>query len=155
MNLKKTIAKVYLPSSMKFKGLSDMYCNLAFFLHSEMKDTSEIKKAAAKVGKSSAETLIRELNLKNTFEDAVDSWIVGSKALNVTLSLERKEGEVVFTHVFCPMWEFFRKKKAILCEDICIPAAEALAKEVCSHVEVRVVRKPDMDHTCIKSLKKI
>jgi len=108
------------------------------------------------VGKTSAETLKEELGLGSTFEDAVDSWIIGSKAMNVKISLQRKqrENEVTFDHLYCPMWEHFKRKGSILCEDVCFPAAEAMAKQICNTVEVVVLRKPDRNHTCIKALKR-
>lgn len=159
MNLKATVAKIYLPPSLKVKGLLGMYFNAAFFIHKEMEKehvkTSEIlRKAYTEAGKVSAQTLKKELGLKNTFEDAVNSWIIGSKAMNVKISLENKGDEVIFNHLYCPMWEYFREKGEILCEDVCIPVAEMMAKEICPDVKVTVIRKPDAKHTCIKGLKR-
>lgn len=158
MNLKVIAAKIYLPPGLKFKGLLNMYAGMVLNVHREMNNgdrASEIfRKAMAEVGTLSAHTLKKELNLQDTFEDAVNSWIIGSKALNITISLERKDDEVVFNHVYCPLWEHFREKGTILCEDACIPVAEAIAKEICPDVKVSVVRKPDDKHTCIKALKR-
>lgn len=158
MNLKFAVAKVFLPSAMKARGLQDMYVNVALAFHKALENDTKrpdiFKSVFTEAGKASARTLKRELNLKDTFEDAVDSWIIGSKAMNVKISVERKGNEAVFHHIYCPMWEHFRKKGKILCEDVCIPVAETMAKEVCPSVEVFVARRPDETHTCIKGLRK-
>ncbi|MBU7043572.1 MAG: hypothetical protein HXS47_08275 [Theionarchaea archaeon] len=158
MNIKLQVAKIYLPPQLKHKGLLNMYCNLAEFLHSELHShtphlTHAFQTACTEVGKASARTLKEELNLENTFEDAVNAWIIGSKAMNVTLSIERKGHDVVFNHIQCPMWENFKNHGTILCEQICIPVAESMAKEIYPEVEMIILRSPDMDHTCIKALK--
>jgi hypothetical protein len=158
MNVKSAIAKMYLPPGLKARGLLEMYFNLVFFLYQELEsrntDASEIlRKVCAEVGRESAETMKKEVGLTDTFEDAVTSWVIGSKAMNVTISLDKKKDEVVFNHLHCPMWEYFRGKGRILCEDVCIPVAETMAKEICPGVTPVVLRKPDQDHTCVKGLK--
>jgi hypothetical protein len=158
MNVKSAIAKMYLSPGLKTRGLLEMYFNLVFFLYHELEsrntDASEIlRKVCAEVGRESAETMKKEVGLTDTFEDAVTSWVIGSKAMNVTISLDKKKDEVVFNHLHCPMWEYFRGKGRILCEDVCIPVAETMAKEICPGVTPVVLRKPDQDHTCVKGLK--
>ena len=156
MNFKSAIAKVYLPPGLKFKSLLTMYSGALLSLYTTMdKNASPIfRKALTDVGKMAAETMKKELNLKNTFEDAVDSWIIGSKALNITISLEKTHDEVIFTHVYCPMWEYFRKNGRILCEDLCIPVAETTVKEIYPDVKVVMLRHPDENNTCIKALRR-
>jgi hypothetical protein len=160
MNLKMRIAKRYLPPRLKLKGLLHMYFDLAYFLYKEMKNqnmnsSGGFHKACAEVGTASAQTMREELHLKDTVEDAVSAWIIGSKAMNVTLSLERRDDEVIFHHLDCPMWEYFREKGEILCEDVCFPVVETITKEICKDVEMVVLQKPDEEHTCIKGLRKI
>jgi len=157
MNFKLLFARIYLPSKLKHKGLLDMYCNLAGFLHEECENQiighAAFKNACGKIGKASVITLKKELALENSFEDAVNAWIIGSKAMNVTLSVERKKHEVIFNHLNCPMWENFKKNGKILYEDVCIPVAESMVREIYPDVEMVILRKPDMNHTCIKALK--
>lgn len=157
MNFKLLFARMYLPSRLKQKGLLDMYCNLAGFIHEECErgiiGHTALKDAFGKIGKASAVTLKKELTLGNSFEDAVNAWIIGSKAMNVTVSVERKEREVIFNHLHCPMWENFKKNGKILCEDVCIPVAESMAREIYPDVEMVILQESDMNHTCIKALK--
>lgn len=136
----------------------EMYFSLAFSLHQELENNTIplelFKNALKEVGKTTADTMKRELNFTNTIEDAVDAWIIGSKAMNVTLSLEKKDDLVIFHHIHCPMWNYFREKGSILCEDVCFPVVEAMAKEICPDVKMVILRHPDKDNTCVKGLKR-
>jgi hypothetical protein len=160
MNIKAVIAKMYLPSSVKVKGILDVYIRFALSVYEELKVRNIepdmiLENAAQAVGKATAETLRREAGLHDTFEDAVDSWIIGSKAMGVIISTERKEDMVVFHHMYCPLWETFRDKGTLLCNQVCIPMVESTAKEICKSARMVVIKSPDMENTCIKGLRKV
>ncbi|MBU7015365.1 MAG: hypothetical protein HXS43_11115 [Theionarchaea archaeon] len=159
MNIKTVIAKMYLPSSVKVKGVLDMYVRFALSIYEELtaagiEPDTILRNAARAVGEATAETLRREAGLHDTFEDAVDSWIIGSKAMGVTMSVT-KEDMIVFHHLYCPLWEIFRKEGTILCNQVCIPLVERTAEEICTRAKTVVIRSPDMENMCIKGLKKI
>lgn len=160
MNIKAVIAKMYLPSSVKVKGILDVYVRFALSVYEELKARNIepdmiLENAARAVGKATAETLKREAGLHDTFEDAVNSWIIGSKAMGIIISVEKKEDMVVFHHMYCPLWEIFRDRGTLLCNQVCIPMVESTAEEICKSVKMVVIKSPNMENTCIKGLRDV
>ncbi|MBU7035627.1 MAG: hypothetical protein HXS49_10585 [Theionarchaea archaeon] len=160
MNIRAVIARMYLPSSVKVKGILDVYVQVALSIHEELiarniEPNAILENAAIAAGKATAETLRREAGLHDTFEDAVDSWIIGSKAMGVTISVKEEEDMVLFHHMYCPLWEIFRERGTLLCSQVCLPMVKSTAQEICQCAEMVVIKSPDMENTCIKALRNV
>ncbi len=105
------------------------------------------------LGEEDASAMKVRLGLDDTLDAAADAWKIMGHILGVRMVDRRvSDGEIEFSHPFCPQYKAFREVGKIYCEHACLPYVGALATTVAPSVKMRVVRAADSDGTCVKSL---
>ncbi len=160
MNFLSKIASIYIPNYEKKNKLFQLLTEFLFstydFLVKEYgneKAKEYLTSISIDVGRKAAQILKKELKMADGYKSAIQSWKIGCKLLNFRIHIIKGNEGTQFFHDYDPLWIKFKEKDLILCEFVCLPMVDAMAKEFCPNCQSEYLQKPTLDSPCIKILK--
>jgi len=160
MNILSKIASLYIPNYEKKNKLFQLLIEFLFstydFLVKEYgaeKANEYLAAISTDVGKKAAQILKQELKMPDGYKSALESWKIGCKLLNFKIHIVKEKEGTHFFHDYDPLWIKFKEKDLVLCQYVCLPMVDAMAKEFCPNCQSEYIKKPTKDSPCIKILK--
>ncbi|MHA1606674.1 MAG: hypothetical protein ACTSWP_03900 [Candidatus Freyarchaeota archaeon] len=147
-----------LPGGVKLKLVQESLMNAIADLTNEVIDRfgEEGRKALVAVferqGKEQARVLRERLGVGDGLKDVAEAWRIAGNLTGMKMRCEAEgENTYRFIHIYCPLYEAF-KGKDNPCSTICFPMVKAMALEVSPNVDVKLVKPPTPDSTCVKTV---
>lgn len=160
MSILSKLASIYIPDSEKknklFQLLTEFLISTYEILIKEYgnnKAKEILTEISKEVGKKAADLLRKELKMENGYESALQSWKIGCQLLNFKIHIVKGEKGTEFYHDYDPLWQMFKEKDLILCEYVCLPMVDAMAKEFDPECESEYLQKPSLTSPCVKLLR--
>ncbi len=148
------VALAWMPAAVKLRACREVSGDFAALLGRYLRrdgaqPVESYRDAARETGRRAAARLRRELGLGDTPEDAETAWRIVSNASGMKYTVERREGESVFHHQRCPLYD---SGGAAMCADFCVPMVEGLTEGLCPSCRVRTEREATAGEGCAKAL---